>query len=385
MTYQNLRARAIQVLRDCCQAAGLRASGAAKGHHEVWTRDAMISLLGAVHTEDAQIQEALHASLSTLARHRTMQGEIPNNVGPSGKPNFRAYADSGLWWVIGSSILAPDASAISQILGWYACQDVDASGVISIQESSDWQDLFCTRGKGLYVNCVRVMALRRAAALQPEYAAHADTASQAINRQLWYNGDRDLRPALRPSFSTENFETDSLGRPRWLPTKRVLPEERYYHPYVSFRDIGEWFDTLGNLLAIISGVAHETHTGNILDLIARHGLAEHPAPAIYPPVTPQDSDWRPYYGSLNLPQHYHNGGIWPFIGGFYVAALVKAGASREAGAALQRLAALNDAGDFCEWHHGESLEPLGVSKQAWSAAMFLYACECVEKGSSLFW
>lgn len=345
----------------------------------------MISLLGAVGTQDAQIHDALHASLSTLGRHRTLEGAIPNNVGPSGKPNFRAYADSGLWWVIGSSILAPGIEATDRILGWYACQDVDASGLISIQEASDWQDLFCTRGKGLYVNCVRVMALRRAARLQPEYAARAETAVQAINRVLWYAGDRDLRPALRPSFSTENFTTDSLGRPRWLPTKRVLPDDRYYHPYVSFRDVGEWFDTLGNLLAILAGVADAARTADILDLIARHNLALHPLPAIHPPVAPQDADWRQYYGSLNLPLHYHNGGIWPFIGGFYVAALVKAGAAREAEAALGRLAAIDDAGDFCEWHHGETLEPLGVSRQAWSAAMFLYACECVEKNSSLFW
>ena len=45
--------------------------------------------------------------------------------------------------------------------------------------------------------------------------------------------------------------------------------------------------------------------------------------AIYPPVEPGDPDWRDYYGTLNLPNHYHNGGIWPFLGGFYVAALVK--------------------------------------------------------------
>ena len=78
------------------------------------------------------------------------------------RPNFRAYADAGLWWIIGSSLLAPDDQAAAAILRWYGCQDVDQSGLISMQESADWQDLFCTRGKGLYLNCLYVLALRAA-------------------------------------------------------------------------------------------------------------------------------------------------------------------------------------------------------------------------------
>jgi hypothetical protein len=31
--------------------------------------------------------------------------------------------------------------------------------------------------------------------------------------------------------------------------------------------------------------------------------------AIYPPVHRSDPDWRDYYGMLNTPHHYHNGGV----------------------------------------------------------------------------
>ena len=43
------------------------------------------------------------------------------------------------------------------------------------------------------------------------------------------------------------------------------------------------------------------------------------------PLQPGDKDWRDYYRvrNLNLPHHYHNGGAWPFIGGFYVAVIRK--------------------------------------------------------------
>jgi hypothetical protein len=247
-----------------------------------------------------------------------------------------------------------------------------------MQESADWQDLFCTRGKGLYLNCLYVMALGRAGEAQ----LAARTAEQ-INRWFWYRGDGEMLRHIAHSFSTDNIDTnsakDSLGRQRWVPPKLILPGERYYLPYLSFREAGEWFDVFGNLLAILSGVASTEQAEIILDFVSRHGLDAYPIRAIYPPVRPGDRDWRDYYGSLNVPDHYHNGGIWPFLGGFYVVALGKAGRWEDAERALVKLAELNDRGGFNEWHHGANAEPAGVPDQAWSAGMYLYALNCVRR------
>ncbi len=364
----------------------------AYGHHQVWTRDSMIALLGASLVDDPVVLASLRATLQTLARHQSVAGSIPNNVDlASNKANFRAYADGGLWFVIGSSILQPDFRAVQRVLRWYECQDVDGSGLLSIQEASDWQDLFCVRGKALYVNCLHVAALRRASEMAESrgqrrqaarYRNRAQAARDAINLRLWYAGDGDLFRHIGDSFSTENANCDSLGRPRWIPEKRILREAQYYLPYVSFREPGEWFDTLGNLLAILCGVADEFQSGRILDFIEANGIGAHPCQSIYPAVLPGTPEWRDYYGTLNLPNRYHNGGIWPFIGGFYVAALVKARRYREAEAAYSRLAQLNRESDFCEWLDGRTLEPSGVRKQAWSAGMYLYASECLARGST---
>ena len=354
----------------------MKASGGAVGHHQIWARDSMIALLGARFVPDDRIQAALRASISLLRQKQAPTGAIPNNVDCATlHPNFRAYADAGLWWIIGSTLLAPDPATTSAVLGWYACQDVDQSGLISMQESADWQDLFCTRGKGLYLNCLYVLALRAAGEHR-----RAKFVAETINRYFWYEGDGNMLPHISHTFSTESKEAqDSLGRKRWLPVKRQLVTERYYLPYLGFRAVGEWFDALGNLLAILSGVADESKTAVILDFIERHEMAQAPIRSLAPVVEPGDPDWRDYYGMLNLPHHYHNGGIWPFIGGFYVAALVRAGRLAEAQRALERLAALNRAGEFNEWHHGESYKPMGVSSQAWSAGMYLFARECVSR------
>ena len=336
----------------------------------------MITLLGAMFADDPEIRRALHASVYTIGSKQAAAGAIPNNVdGDSLRPNFRAYADSGLWWVVGSTVLAPDLSAIARVLEWYSCQDVDQSGLLSMQESSDWQDLFCTRGKGLYLNSLYAIALRMAGRISDAAAVRA-----RVNEYFWYQGDGNLLRHVRHTFSTESMEEqDSLGRRRWLPFKYSLLEEQYYLPWLGFRACGEWFDSLGHLLAILADIPDATQTKTIFDFFRRYEMSNWPTRAIYPVIKPGAPDWRDYYGMLNLPGQYHNGGVWPFIGGFHVAALVHTGHLDEAEHVLRRLAELNRTGKFNEWHHGDSGEALGIQDQAWSAGMYLFAYECVRQ------
>jgi glycogen debranching enzyme len=380
---------AAESLRRSCCGQGLKASGSLLGHHQIWARDSIIASLGARFIPDAGIHAALEQSLIVLRDRRSSGGAIPNNVDCATlRPNFRAYADGGLWWIVGSSLMNPDPEVIKEVLRWYECQDVDQSGLLSLQESSDWQDLFCTRGKGLYLNCLYVLALQCAArvfdgtddAEAGRARSRADLVSQRINTYFWYAGDRNLFPHLSLTFSTEgNSVTDSLGRPRWFPRKLYLADEHYYLPYLAFRNVGEWFDSFGNLLAILSGVADRRRTEIILNFIERYAMNTWPVRSLTPVVRPGDPDWRDYYGALNAPDRYHNGGVWPFLGGFYVAALVKAGQFEVAAQMLEKLARLNHAGHFNEWHHGETGEPMGAEDQAWSAGMYLFARECVHR------
>src|SRR3954454_2272990 len=117
-------AAALDSLRPCTFERGLRASAGRTGHRQVWARDSMIALLGGSLTDDGQISDALLASLELLHSRQAATGAIPNNVDSvSLRPNFRAYADGGLWWVIGSSIIGPDLDTIRRIFSWYKCQD----------------------------------------------------------------------------------------------------------------------------------------------------------------------------------------------------------------------------------------------------------------------
>jgi glycogen debranching enzyme len=221
-------------------------------------------------------------------------------------------------------------------------------------------------------------ALGRAPA---RYFEAAQDVRRKVNRLLWVGPE-------------EPTDWDWLKRERkeWLyPRRRVeteLVERPFYLPYMAFRDYADRFDTLGNLLAILFGVADATRANKILDYIHGCGLNEpFPVRALYPAVQPGDKDWREYYRvrNLNQPHHYHNGGAWPFIGGFYVAALVQAGRLEEAREQLAKLAEMNRRGkrsewEFNEWFHGQSGRPMGFAGQSWSAAMYLFACDAVERG-----
>ncbi len=410
------RREALRVLRGCARKGGMLASAKIPGYPQVWARDSMITLLGAVLAGDEDINRSLAASIRLLARHRTPLGLVPNNVHiRTLRPNFQAYADGGLWLVIGinayfratgdSAFLKRYDPAVKKILGWYEYQDVDQTGLVTMTEGSDWQDLFATRGKGLTVNILHYLALKKAAGMARSrgeeeragrYRERAGELKRRINRHFWYKGDpNSLLVHLEPSMSTESFSReglDSLGRKHAVPEKRILLDEFYYLPYLTFRGFGEWFDSLGNLLAILSGVAGREQSEKILDLIRRRRI-DRPGPvkAIDPPILPSDPDWRYFYvfDNLNLPRRYHNGGIWPFIGGFYVAALVKMKRWGEAESALEELARLNRKGregewEFNEWLEGETGEPLGMAAQAWSAGMYLYAANAVRKKKTPF-
>ena len=168
----------------------------------------------------------------------------------------------------------------------------------------------------------------------------------------------------------------------------------------SYKGMGdERCDLLGNSLAILTGLAAPTRANRMVAWIedecdalrARGELALDLPPCLLPFVQPADEDWHSRYELYNLPGHYHNGGIWPFVCGFYVAALVAAGRQRLAEEKLRGLTELirpareaKVAFGFNEWFKAQDGTPCGQDWQTWSASMYLYAASCVEQGRALY-
>lgn len=120
-------------------------------------------------------------------------------------------------------------------------------------------------------------------------------------------------------------------------------------------------------------------------------LAVDLVPNFFSFIQPEDADWLPRYTRFNKPGNYHNGGIWPFISGFYIVALV---ATKEFELAEKQLLALTNlvkngrdkglAFGFNEWYKAQTGEPMGQDWQTWSASNYLYAAACVQEKCTPF-
>jgi len=162
----------------------------------------------------------------------------------------------------------------------------------------------------------------------------------------------------------------------------------YYLPWAwkdhaGDRETEYWFDSLGNLLAIISGLADLKKSRSILNYIETKKINRpYPVKSIFPPIFPKSKLWKSYFSKCEArtPYRYLNAGIWPFIGGFYVAALVKTKQFKKAEEELKNLALANKKGkkiswEFNEWLDGKKGKPRGAIYQAWSAGSYLFADE----------
>jgi len=175
-----------------------------------------------------------------------------------------------------------------------------------------------------------------------------------------------------------------------------------HKPYFAFWSYkifnSDRFDLLGNSLAILSGIASVSRAEDMISWIEKEcsimksngDLAVGLPPNFFPFILPEQSDWRPRYAIYNQPGEYHNGGVWPFICGLYVAALVAAkrfSLAQENLMALTKLVRLSNTGlafGFNEWIKAQDGEPKGQDWQTWSAALYLYAAQCVEEKRTPF-
>jgi glycogen debranching enzyme len=112
---------------------------------------------------------------------------------------------------------------------------------------------------------------------------------------------------------------------------------------------------------------------------------------LFPYIKKEHPDWRERYEKYNKPGEYHNGGVWPYVSGIYIAALV---AAKRYDLARKKLQALTQAikksssgtldFGFNEWIRAQDGIPGGQDWQSWSAALYLYAVKCVEEKRTPF-
>lgn len=346
------------------------------GYPEPYTRDLLISILGIAVSENQKLIESIQKVLEILAKNQSPRGHIPSLVHDK---EDRGSSDSTPLFLLAAGVFRkisgqPDFlfEAVEKALVWMEYQSPSDRYLVAQQPTSDWRDEQWVIGYGLFVNTLMFSALRVLGRHE-----RADKMQAAMSRftitggTMHHHVHEGLVVKHKPYFAFWSYKVHSSER----------------------------FDLLGNSLAILSGLASPSRADEMVSWIEaeceamqmRGDLALDLPPNFFPYTNPEDPDWHARYALFNNPGEYHNGGIWPFICGFYVAALV---AAKRFKLAEEKLVALTEAikknnsatveFGFNEWLKAQDGQPMGQDWQSWSAALYLYAAKCVDEKCTPF-
>jgi len=322
----------------------------------------MIALIGASIDKSDFIREQFKKSLISLAKYQSKKGQIPNAILKFGqkKPQVDYLSiDSSLWFIIGhyfykkrykdTSLFKKYKKNIDNAINWLSYRDTGKDIMLEQLPTTDWQDAF------------------------PHKYGHV------INTQALYYKVLNLIGAKKKAEKLKLLVNENKEYCLW--------NGKFYYAYRwkthgKYKEIGEWFDTLGNLLAIIFNLADQKKAEKILVYIKKNKINRpYPIKVIYPPIKKGSKYWRDYYLDCDArkPYHYLNGGIWPYVGGFYILALIKLRRFKEAKRELKKLAEENLKDNlFPEWIDPITRKTHGKF-QAWSAGMYILAYNSLKK------
>ena len=320
--------------------------------------------------------ESTRRVLITLADNQSERGHIPSMV--HDREN-RGSSDSTPLFLLGVAIFRTSTgengflhSAVEKALTWMEYQSPVDRVLVAQQPTSDWRDEQWVLGYGLYVNTLVYSYLR------------------LLNQHE--RADNLRKEMVRFTISG--------GQMHHHVHEGLVVKHKPYYAFWSYKIYSsERFDLLGNSLAILSGIVSPTRAKQMISWIEkecagmqeRGELAIDLPPNFFPFTKPGDPDWRERYSVFNNPGEYHNGGIWPFVCGIYIAALVAAKRYRLAGEkllVLTRAIRVSSSGGidfgFNEWLRARDGKAAGQDWQSWSAALYLFAARCVEEKRTPF-
>jgi glycogen debranching enzyme len=380
-------ARSIDLLKRNLTPGGILAATSSsraskRGYTAIFGRDAAVCAIGMALSGDESLRCAAATGLNTLAEHQAPNGQIAKFVDLQRQEAdfwYLGCIDSTLWWLIALALLdqlrCPGglrrqyAKRIKLAIQWLLAQEHQHFFLLQQNEASDWADIMPRSGFVLYTNALWYFV------------------------KLLYHIEKleETRANFNGLFHPFSARIAEYRRARLL-NDYALQRGRnrdLYLSFVNFSFFGEEGDVFGNVLAVLLGLADAHASTRTLDALTKAHVSDpYPVRVVTRPIKESNSLWRPYMARhrQNFVWQYHNGGIWPMVGGFWVSALVAAGRvaqSRRELVKLARVCALRNWA-FTEWLHGKTLAPRGMPGQSWNAAAFLIAEHAVSTEGTLF-
>ena len=376
---------------SACSLLDNQVYGTDANYRSVWARDGAKTVVWTLDLEDDDIRQCQFNTLRTILDHQAPAGQLPAHISiDTDVPEYGGVGgitsiDGALWTIIAVwdycqrrddwDFAREYTVTLQRAMDWLSALDSNNCGMLEIPEAGDWTDLLARSYHILYDEVLWHRCLNCYSKILVQLGNHdkaADYESWAVHVR------RVILKNFWPSTALDDKETG----PRFSEVQFALGDARYLVAQISPFGYSWRCDVYGNILAYMTNLIDREKAMMTFRFLWGVGVND-PGPVenVYPPIQAGDPEWRDYFtvNLLNLPNHYHNGGVWPFIGGLWCRYINKLGMRDLARRELVRLAHLCSLGvshewEFNEWHHGVTGRPMGKAYQAWSAASFIRAC-----------
>lgn len=404
-------AQALDVLKKNITPMGFSASTEKHAnYYSVWSRDHSVCSIAAFLSGDKELIDTAKKGLLLLLRSQADYGQVPSYIEVENrKKEYGGFGsitsvDSNLWVIIATAsaykrtkdkIFITDANMIrlKRIYSLLRSFDINNSGLIIVPKAGDWADIFNRTYHVLYDECLYYQALRDLKYLFGEglqRTNNPDIRKKIKKRISWISKRQSQVKRLINELFWFTKENIPKIFERYMIIEKIEEQEYPYYQSHLMPFKHHWhkrFETFGNLLAAATGIANKKRTKQIINHVLQNKVNKpFPIKAMHPPVYKNEKGWEPIYRLKEQPHTYHNGGLWPLIGGFWIYLLVKAKMPKLAERELKNLSEnlKKQNWKFNEYMNGQTGKPMGRTYQAWSAASYIIAYQAIKHNVNIF-
>lgn len=377
--------KSIELLLKASTPKGFLASvNEIDNYTRIWNRDSAICGIAALLSKDEKLISTFLKSIETIFEFQHKDGFLPSNVNPSN--NSVSYggsvgrADLNSWGVISlclfakntnnSEILKKHENAVNLCFSVIDSWEFNGKHLMYVPQSSSWADEYFMHGYLLFENLLRLWAM--------ELAADC------------YNNDKlklkatKIRKTIEDNFWSSRLPETAVYSNIINKQKHNFPQSLWCAGFNPGRVYAQ-IDLQAQALSLILNLGSKEQQLDVANTLYNNFKKSNGMlPSFYPTITEKDDDYNELsnifeFKFRNLPNEFHNGGLWPVWNGFLALAVYKLNPNFtnelliEINKANQLSVIQNNEWEFNECLHGANQKPIGVPNCSWSAAANIMA------------
>ena len=393
--------KALEVIKKNCCVHGFYASYIKKSNYKrIWSRDGVLQGLAGIMAEDKKIIQTLRRNLETLKKYQDETGRIASNVDVEKDDvsygRLVGKVDASMWYVIGvgqyfkyskdKKFLKEFFKSVEKTINYLKCVELNGKGFLYIPNGGDWADEYITHGYVLFDQLLYYQALKEYLNMLKKL----NLSYPKIDKKI-----KNLKEMIEVNyFPSKNKKNKKAVYNKGLYEKILNGfDEEFALMYFSSDGFAPYLDSFANSILLITDIPSKNERKSIIGELNKRLNSQKMKvlPAFWPPITSFHHFWRnlkmnSLFKFENKPYHYHNGGLWPLIQGFFIASLVKQGKKKMAEKYLKEFseAIQKDNYEFHEYFNGKNYNPGGIKNSGFSAAGYIIGYASVIKNKTIF-